>query len=59
MSVPITSPQFKSNAKTALKDAQLQRALGKVESGFIGKRAQVAARLPEFESLRDLARACR
>jgi L-lactate dehydrogenase complex protein LldF len=56
MSVPITSPQFKGNAKAALKDVQLQRALGKVESGFTGKRAQVAARLPEFDSLRDLAR---
>jgi hypothetical protein len=38
MSVSITSPQFKGNARAALKDPQLQRALGKVEAGFIGKR---------------------
>ena len=57
MSVPITSPQFKGNAKAALKDVQLQRALGKVESGFIGKRAlehQVFDRFPRL--VRDLAR---
>jgi L-lactate dehydrogenase complex protein LldF len=40
----------------ALADAQLQRALGKVEAGFIGRRQQVAARLPEFDELRDAAR---
>jgi len=56
MSVPITSPRFKSNAHEALNDAQLQRALGKVESGFINKRRQVADNLPEFDALRDLAR---
>ena len=56
MTVQITSPKFKSNARAALKDAQLQRALGKVEAGFIGKRRAVAERLPEFEPLRDAAR---
>jgi L-lactate dehydrogenase complex protein LldF len=56
MSVTITSPQFKGNARTALKDPQLQRALGKVEAGFIAKRRDVAAALPEFEALRDAAR---
>ena len=56
MSVPITSPRFKGNARDALNDPQLQRALGKVESGFSGKRRQVADRLPEFEALRDAAR---
>src|SRR3972149_7754853 len=56
MSVTITSPQFKGNAKTALKDSQLRRAPGKVEAGFVGKRRDVAARLPEFEALRDAAR---
>jgi L-lactate dehydrogenase complex protein LldF len=56
MSVTITSPQFKGNARAALKDSQLQRALGKVEAGFIAKRRDVAARLPEFEALRDAAR---
>jgi L-lactate dehydrogenase complex protein LldF len=56
MSVPVTSPNFKANARAALADAQLQRALGKVEAGFIGRRQQVAARLPEFDELRDAAR---
>ena len=53
MSVHPTSPQFKSNAHAALGDAQLQKALGNVRSGFIDKRAKAAARLPEFEALRD------
>ncbi len=51
-----TSPQFKENAHKALGDAQLQKALGNVRQGFIDKRAAVAAKLPEFEALRDSAR---
>ena len=51
-----TSPQFKQNAHKALGDDQLQRALGNVRQGFIDKRAAVAAKLPEFEALRDSAR---
>jgi L-lactate dehydrogenase complex protein LldF len=51
-----TSPQFKQNAHRALVDAQLQKALGNVRSGFIEKRAKAAAKLPEFEALRDMAR---
>ena len=38
MTVQITSPNFKGNTGAALKDAQLQRALGKVEAGFISRR---------------------
>ena len=56
MTIEVTSPKFKSNARAALRDAQLQRALAKVEAGFIGRRQQVASRLPEFEALRDAAR---
>ena len=52
----ITSPRFKSNAREALDDPALQRALGNVRSGFIGKRAKAAAALPEFDALRDNAR---
>jgi L-lactate dehydrogenase complex protein LldF len=52
----ITSPAFKQNAREALHDAQLQKALGNVRSGFIEKRQKVADALPEFESLRDSAR---
>src|SRR5919107_887308 len=56
MTVHATSPHFKDNAKAALADEQLQIALSKVRTGFIDKRAQAAARLPEFEDLRDSAR---
>jgi L-lactate dehydrogenase complex protein LldF len=56
MTVEITSPLFKRNAKAAIKDAQLQRALSKVETGFVNKRHDVSGKLPEFEALRDAAR---
>ena len=46
MSVHPTSPQFKANAKKALADTQLQRALGNVKKGFIEKRRAAADRLP-------------
>ena len=52
----ITSPAFKQNAHDALADAQLQKALGNVRSGFIDKRRKAADRLPEFDALRDEAR---
>jgi len=51
----LTSPQFKYNARAALADAQLQRALSK-GLGFVERRRLAAERLPEFESLRDAAR---
>lgn len=54
--VEVTTPNFKENTRTALADANLQEALGKVRTGFIGKRADAAAALPEFENLRDRAR---
>jgi L-lactate dehydrogenase complex protein LldF len=47
---------FKANAREAVQDPQLKRALAHVKVGFIGKRAKAAARLPEFEALRDAAR---
>lgn len=56
MTLHATSPKFKDNAARALKDAQLQKALGNVRVGFIDKRAAAAERLPEFEALRDSAR---
>ena len=56
MSVHITSPDFKENARKAMADAPLQEALAKVGPGFIGKRAAAGAKLPEFEALRDSAR---
>ena len=48
--------QFKENARHALADANLQAALGKLSQGFPLKRLAAAARLPEFEALRDQAR---
>ena len=51
-----TSPRFKDNARKALDDVQLQKALGNVRQNFIERRAAVAAKLPEFEALRDSAR---
>ena len=56
MTVHPTSQNFKDNARQALADPQLQRALGHVKSGFIGRRQAAADRLPEFEELRDAAR---
>jgi len=49
-----TSKSFKSNASAALKNETLQKAMGYL--GFVGKRAEAVARLPEFEQLRDQAR---
>jgi L-lactate dehydrogenase complex protein LldF len=51
-----TTSRFKDNAHEALGDDQLQKAMLNVRAGFIDKRAAVAAKLPEFEALRDSAR---
>jgi len=47
---------FKANALRALADPDLQRALGNMRQGFIERRRSAAARLPEFDALRDKAR---
>ena len=52
----VTSKDFIQHTARALTDAQLQKALGNVERGFIAKRRTAADRLPEFEALRDQAR---
>ncbi|MEE2949957.1 MAG: LutB/LldF family L-lactate oxidation iron-sulfur protein [Pseudomonadota bacterium] len=51
----ITSQTFKANTVKALADIDLQRALGNVEKGFIGKRQKAVDKLPEFDALRDNA----
>jgi len=56
MSVAITSPNFKDNARKAMVDGPLQQALGHVRTGFIDKRLAAISTLPEFEALRDSAR---
>jgi L-lactate dehydrogenase complex protein LldF len=55
MSSVATTARFKENAHQALGDARLQRALVHTRN-FISRRADAAARLPEFEALRDSAR---
>ena len=52
----VTSPQFPAHARAALVDPGLQDAMGRLRTGFVAARAAAAARLPEFEALRDQAR---
>ncbi|MGB7975640.1 MAG: LutB/LldF family L-lactate oxidation iron-sulfur protein [Roseiarcus sp.] len=56
MSVVATSTQFKENAHEALTNDRLQKAMS-FSRNFVDRRAAAAARLPEFEALRDSARA--
>jgi L-lactate dehydrogenase complex protein LldF len=51
-----TTPRFKENVHEALGDRRLQRALRHVDH-FMIRRAAAVERLPEFEALRDSARA--
>ena len=52
----VTSAAFKENAKVALGDPHLQKALLHIRSGFIEKRQKAVEALPEFDRLRDAAR---
>ncbi len=54
--VTITSPVFKQNARQALGDAGLQKALGLSKPQFMARRTQAVNNLPEFEQLRDIGR---
>jgi L-lactate dehydrogenase complex protein LldF len=56
MTLAVASPRFKQNARGALKDAQLQRALARLDGNNVPRRRAVIAQLPEFEALRDAAR---
>ena len=56
MTAAATSSRFKDNVHDALTDARLQGALVHARN-FTGRRAAAADRLPEFERLRDSARA--
>ncbi len=55
--MPLDSRDFVENTRRALADATLQQALAKVKVGFRGRRAAAVARLPEFDTLCDEARA--
>ena len=48
---------FKTDAAHALADTGLQRALQNVKRGFVDKRKAARAKLPEFDTLREDARA--
>jgi L-lactate dehydrogenase complex protein LldF len=52
----VTSSAFKENAKVALADPHLQKALVNLRAGFIEKRLKAVDALPEFDALRDSAR---
>ena len=51
----ITSNAFRARATRALRDADLQTALGNLKRGFQEKRARAVAGLPEFEDLQSHA----
>lgn len=50
------SISFKANASTALLDENLKQALGHVKAGFIGKRADAVALVPEWQQIRNEAK---
>jgi L-lactate dehydrogenase complex protein LldF len=56
MTVVATTTQFKENAHEALTNDRLQKAMS-FSHNFVNRRAAAAARLPEFEALRDSAKA--
>ncbi len=56
MTVAASTPRFKANVHEALHDQRLQRAL-RHSDNFVARRASAVERLPEFDALRDSARA--
>ena len=52
-----TTLRFRERAAAALADTQLQVALAGIKAGWQAGRTRAAARLPEFEQLRDLGKA--
>ena len=52
----VTAHAFKSNARAALADPQLQRALSGLPTGLVAQRTAARAKLPEFEALREIGR---
>ena len=51
-----TTRHFIENSRRALGDENLQVALAKMKSGFVDRRSEARARLPEFDDIRDRAR---
>jgi L-lactate dehydrogenase complex protein LldF len=56
MTHPVQSSHFKENARRALDDPFLQKALARSEKGFIERRRNAVANLPEYDAIRDSAR---
>ena len=54
--VTVTSSEFKANAREALGNAGLQKALAFSKPQFMARRARAVEALPEFERLRDIGR---
>ncbi len=52
----VTAHAFKANARQALADKQLQRALSGLPGGLVAQRTAARAKLPEFEALREIGR---
>ncbi len=51
-----TSPEFKQNARRAIADTGLQKALARSGPSFVARRTLAVAGLPEFEQLREIGR---
>jgi L-lactate dehydrogenase complex protein LldF len=51
-----TAADFKANARVALDDTQLQRALSGLPTGLVAQRTAARAALPEFETFRTIGR---
>ncbi len=51
-----TAHAFVENAREAVADRRLHKALSNMKAGFQNKRAATVAKLPEFEALRDQGR---
>jgi L-lactate dehydrogenase complex protein LldF len=54
--VEIKTREFKANARVALDDPQLQKALSGLPGGLVAQRTAARDKLPEFEDLRDVGR---
>jgi len=52
----ITTPDFKTNSRSAIADEHLQSALGTLRTNFSRNRSAAVERLPEFDALRDAGR---
>ncbi|MGD2063968.1 MAG: LutB/LldF family L-lactate oxidation iron-sulfur protein [Nitrospirota bacterium] len=53
--MPVTALHFRRAAAESLRDPQLQRALGRLQTKFVDARAAAIGELPGYEALRDSA----